>query len=426
MKNILWAGRFKKPPAKKFMDFTASDDFRLWREDICGNRIQAKVLHSAGILSQSELKKILSALSLISRELERKGTVFLKKYEDIHSAIEGMLVEKTGKCGEKIHTGRSRNDQVSLDLRLFVAEKASDMSRLTKVLSEIIKKMGKKYDKNLMPAYTHMQHAVPVSVEKYITAYCEMLIRDSSAFIECAEIAGHMPLGSGAVGGTTVKIDRKKYLKFSGMKKLTSNSVDAVSDRDFLINFVFCCAAAMTHLSRLSEDMVIWASSEFGFLILPDSFSSGSSMMPQKKNPDAFELIRGKSARCISALTGILTVFKGLPLSYNRDMQEDKHYLFTAYDTLKASLELLIEMLPECRLNTSNMKKQVSDGFIIATEIAESLVNAGIPFRSAHRITGKMVRYALESGKTLYDLTAEEKKKIAPEIHWEKINFPGN
>ncbi len=411
----LWGGRFKEDTEKIVEDFTESISFdsRLYKEDIEGSIAHCKMLAKQKIISKEEAKKIIKGLEEIKREIESKGFVFKREYEDIHMAIESRLREKIGDIAGKLHTGRSRNDQVALDLRIYLKKKSQSLYIQIEELQRAFLKKAKEYLEQVAPAYTHLQRAQPVLLSHYFLAYIEMLERDKERIIDCYKRIDRMPLGSSALAGTTYPLDRAFVAKELGFSEITRNSIDAVSDRDFAIEFVGVLAILMMHLSRFAEDMIIWNTTEFRYVNLPDGFCTGSSIMPQKKNPDVLEIIRGKTGRVYGSLISLLTMMKGLPLSYNRDMQEDKEQIFDALDTLESSLKVLAPLVSKIIFNKERLNQEAGKGFILATEIADYLAKKGLPFRDAHEIAGKIVAYCDENNKELKDLKLEEFLKFS-------------
>ncbi len=405
-----WAGRFRMNTAKVVEEFTSSISFdkRLWRYDIEGSIAHASMLGKQGIIKKAEAALIKKGLADIKAEIETGRFVFRQDLEDIHMNIEAALIQRVGPVGGKLHTARSRNDQVSLDLRLYLRDEIRAIMSLIKSLQSSTVKAAEKNIDIIMPGYTHLQRAQPILLSHHLLCYWEMLNRDSERFNECLKRVDVMPLGSGALAGTPFPIDRDYVARLLRFSSVSDNSVDSVSDRDFVIEFISACSILMMHMSRLSEEIILWATSEFGFIELPDDFSTGSSIMPQKKNPDVAELVRGKTGRVFGHLFGTLTMMKGLPLSYNRDLQEDKEAVFDSVDTVKACLGVFNAMLPGIRFNPVSMQKAAEGGFITATDLADYLCSKGIPFRNAHEITGRVVRYCIDKGKSLEGLTLKE------------------
>lgn len=410
----LWGGRFNQPTDKLVEEFTASIKFdkRLYRYDIEGSIAHCKMLARQGIISPEEEKKIVAGLEDILGDIAAGNFAWTFDLEDIHMAVEKALITRVGKAGEKLHTGRSRNDQVSLDMRLFLRDEVEEILDLTSVLKSSILGVAKNEIDTILPGYTHLQKAQPILLSYYLLAYWEMLDRDEIRLKECYNRINIMPLGSAALAGTGLPIDREYVAELLKFPKITENSMDAVSDRDFVAEFVFDASLLMMHMSRFCEDLVIWSSSEFDFVEMSDSFTTGSSIMPQKKNPDVAELIRGKTGRIYGNLVSLLTVMKGLPMSYNRDMQEDKEPLFDTVDTVKGCLYILSEMIRNLKFNRERMLEAAAGGFSMATDVADYLVVKGVPFRESHGIVGRIVGYCLEKDKELSAMTIEEFRKF--------------
>ncbi len=426
-----WGGRFKKRTHKLAEEYTSSIhiDKRLYREDIEGSIAHAKMLGKQGIISKQESQKIVKALEEIRGEIERGKFPFREELEDIHLNIEKRLIEKIGDVGGKLHTARSRNDQIALDEHLYLRREIGEILSLIKVVEEYLLNLAEKYIDAVMPAYTHLQRAQPVLLSHHLLAYFEMLRRDRERYIDCLKRVNVMPLGAGAVAGTSFSIDRQYVAELLHFPQISRNSVDTVSDRDFVIEFISTSAILIMHLSRLSEEYVIWSSKEFDFVDLGDEFTTGSSIMPQKRNPDVSELIRGKTGRIYGNLMAILTIMKGLPLSYNRDMQEDKEPMFDTADTIKSSLHVLSEMIKNAKFKPENMRKALSHGFITATDLADYLARKGMPFRQAHEVTGKVVIYAEEKERELTQLSISELRMFSglfEEDIFDQINIEGS
>ena len=411
-----WAGRFRKGLHPLVERFTASIEFdkRLFKEDIKGSIAQARMLEKAGILTKKERVELERALKEIEKEIETGSLQFGTDTEDIHMAIERRLIEKIGPLGGKLHTGRSRNDQIALDLKLYVKRETLEILHLIRKLQRSLYGVAKDNIDVIMPGYTHLQRAQAVPLAHHLLAYYEMLKRDSQRLKDCLKRVDIMPLGSGALAGTGFDVDRAHGAELLGFSAVTENSMDAVSDRDFVVEFISHCAVVMMHLSRLCEEIVLWTSKEFGFVELDDSFATGSSLMPQKKNPDVAELIRGKTGRVYGNLVAILTVMKALPLTYNRDMQEDKEPLFDTVDTVKGSLSVLAPMLETMKINRETIREATCGGFLTATDVADYLVLKGVPFREAHHIAGSIVASCIEKGKELTELTLQEWRSFSP------------
>lgn len=405
-----WGGRFREQTDKEVESFTASIRFdkRLFRYDIEGSIAHGMMLAKQGIISKMEGKTIVAALRDIRRDMEQDNFIFQEYDEDIHMAIERALITKIGDLGGKLHTARSRNDQVALDMRLYLREEITEILKILVELKSFFLKLAKREISTIMPGYTHMQKAQPVLLSHYLLAYWEMFDRDESRLRDCYKRVNVMPLGSAALGGTGLPIDREYVARLLKFSALSQNSMDAVSDRDFTIEFACCSAIIMMHLSRFCEDFIIWSTEEFGFVEISDAFTTGSSIMPQKKNPDVAELIRGKTGSVYGNLTALLTLMKGLPMTYNRDLQEDKVPCFDIVDTVKACLKILNAMIRHIVFNRKKMLKDASGGFSTATDLAEYLARKGVPFREAHGIVGRLVVYCLGKKKMFPDLTMEE------------------
>lgn len=423
MTKKIWGGRFRKETDSLANRFNASISFdrRLYPQDIEGSIAHCRMLAKQGIITDDEKVRILEAFSKIMRDLDRGEIPFDEDYEDIHSLVEKNLVEKIGPLGEKLHTGRSRNDQVALDVRLYVRNVIERIIALTKETQLALVDLAEKNIDLVMPGYTHLQRAQPVLVAHHLLAYYEMLKRDSERFKESLGRVNILPLGSAALAGSTFDLDRQMVAEELGFEGVSENSMDAVSDRDFILDFLYAASVLMMHLSRLSEELVLWSSQEFGFITISDAFCTGSSIMPQKKNPDMPELIRGKTGRVYGHLMSLLTTMKGLPLAYNKDMQEDKEALFDTADTIEICLEVLSRLLGGVTFNGDRLKAAVEKGFLAATDLADYLARKGFTFREAHEIVGKMVLFAADQGKELHDLTLDElrsfTKKINKDVH---------
>ena len=362
------------------------------------------MLAKVGLLKSNALRLIVAGLERIENEIASGRFTFDIADEDIHLAIERRLIALVGEPGRKLHTGRSRNDQIALDMRLYLRDEIASVIALIAELRDTLVRLAKRHIDTIMPGYTHLQRAQPVTLAHHLLAYVEMLARDRERFEQCATRVDVMPLGAGALAGSTLPLDRRMVARALGFTAIAANSMDAVSDRDFVVDFLSATALTQVHLSRMCEEIIIWTSAEFGFAALPDEFSTGSSMMPQKKNPDLLELIRGKTGRVIGDLVAMLTVLKGLPLAYNSDLQEDKERVFDALDSLKPALDLVAKLLPMLRFDTKRMR-DAAGGFALATDLAEYLVAKGVAFRKAHEIVGAIVRETAEAGKTLEDLS---------------------
>ncbi|MCU0561274.1 MAG: argininosuccinate lyase [Desulfobacterales bacterium] len=418
MADKLWDGRFSSGTAEVVERFTASIDVdrRLYRYDIEGSIAHSRMLAKTGILAAAEAEAIVAGLEQVRAEIESGGFVFDPRLEDIHMHIESRLTEIVGPAARKVHTGRSRNDQVALDLRLYLRD-ALEQTRLRLIaLERVLIALARAHIDVILPGYTHLQRAQPVLLAHHFMAYVEMFARDRERFADCRRRTEVMPLGSAALAGTTFPIDRAYAAGLLGFPEVSANSLDAVSDRDFVIEFLAAAGLCMMHLSRLSEELVLWSSAEFGFIELPDSFATGSSIMPQKKNPDVAELVRGKTGRVYGHLMGQLTLMKGLPLSYNRDLQEDKAALFDAVDTLCACLEVTAHMLPGIEVRRERMAAAAEQGYLNATDLADYLVRQGLAFREAHHVVGRAVREALAAGRELHELALAELQAHSPLI----------
>ena len=411
-----WAGRFREPLAKSAEEFSSSIhfDFRLFKQDIVQNIAYARSLFKARVLSGLECKKIIKALEEILKEF-KAGKIKLKpELEDVHMNIETILIDKVGDMGKKLHSGRSRNDQVATDMRMYLKYETTEIIGLIKKLQTTIVNLAEENLKVIVPGYTHMQRAQPILFAHHLMAYYEMLERDRYRFIFAGQEADVMPLGSGALAGTNFDIDREGLAKELGFSQISRNSMDAVSDRDFVLECEAAASICMMHLSRLAEEIVLWSSAEFGFIELDDAYTTGSSIMPQKKNPDVAELARGKTGRVYGHLMALLTTMKGLPLAYNRDMQEDKEGFFDTVDTLQSTLGVFAGMVKTLKVNPENTRKAAERGYILATDLADYLVKNGETFRTAHEIVGKLVNYAAGKGKTFAELNINEYKKFSP------------
>ena len=410
-----WQGRFQKRTHEIAEKFSSSVDIdkRFYREDIEGSIAHVKMLGKTGIISPKESAKIVKGLKQIQKEIEDGKFSFRHEFEDIHLNIEKRLIKKIGDVGGKLHTARSRNDQVVLDERLYLRREIDDIVLLINELSRVLISLAESNRNAVIPLYTHLQRAQPVLLSHYLLAYFEMFKRMRARYLDCRKRVNVMPLGSGAGAGTSFPIDRHYVAELLGFSEVTKNSIDSVSDRDFIIEFISTSASLMMQLSRLSEELVLWSTKEFEFVDLGDEFTTGSSIMPQKRNPDMAELIRGKAGRVYGNLISLLTVMKGLPLSYNRDMQEDKEPMFDTVVTVKSCLEVMTGMMIKIEFNPENMERALKEGFITATDIADYLARKGMPFRKAHEITGKIVSYGGGEGKELIELKTSELKKFS-------------
>jgi argininosuccinate lyase len=408
-----WSGRFQKPTAPNVEKFTSSIhyDQRLYPYDIEGSIAHATMLAGQSIISKNEAAKIVSALNNILKDIEKGKFIFNPADEDIHMAIEKELIKRIGETGGKLHSARSRNDQIVLDVRLFLRTEIKGILALVNNLQAQLVKLAKSEIKTIMPGYTHMQKAQPILLSHYFLAFGEMFARDAQRLNDCKNRLNVLPLGAAALAGTSLPIDRQMTAKILNFPAVSKNSMDTVADRDFIAEFIFASSLVMMHLSRFCEDLVLWSSDEFGFVEISDAYTTGSSIMPQKKNPDVAELIRGKTARVYGDLFAIMTILKGLPMAYNRDLQEDKEPLFDAVDTVKNCLAIFTEMIKHTKFNAARMYVAAKGGFSAATDVAEYLVGKGIPFRRAHEIVGKIVAYCLKNKKELENLTLKEYQK---------------
>ena len=411
----LWKGRFSKEATSFVNEWAASIDFDqiLYKEDIEGSLAHAGMLAKQGIISEDDANLIISGLHEILDDIEAGKVEFDVDTEDIHMNIEALLTEKIGDAGKRLHTGRSRNDQVATDIRLYQKEQILETVMLLKELRTELVKLAKEHQDTVMPGYTHLQRAQPVTLAFHLMAYYQMFKRDSERFWDCYKRTDILPLGSGAMSGTTYDTDRefmKEELDFSG---ITANAMDSVSDRDFVLEYISNASIAMMHLSRFCEELIMWSSTEFSFIEMDDSFSTGSSIMPQKKNPDMAELIRGKTGRVYGNLITLLTIMKGLPLAYNKDMQEDKPPLFDTVDTLTSCLNVFRDMIATMSVNAKRTEQAAKSGFMNATDAADYLVKKGVPFRDSHEIIGKLVIYCIENNEAIDDLSLDELKNFS-------------
>ncbi len=418
MVQKIWGGRFQKDMDEIVERFNASIrfDYRLYAQDIEGSMAHCRMLAKQKIISHEEASRIVDALAEIKREMERDESSFEEGHEDIHTLVEKALVEKIGTLGEKLHTGRSRNDQVSLDVRMYVRKATGRVLDLIKEMQESLINLAEKNMGLMLPGYTHLQRAQPVLLAHHLLAYFEMTKRDRQRFRENLKRVNILPLGSAALAGSTFNLDREMVAKELGFDAISDNSMDAVSDRDFVLEFLFSSSVLMMHLSRLSEELVIWSSQEFGFIDLPDAFCTGSSIMPQKKNPDLLELIRGKTGRVYGHLMAFLTTMKGLPLTYNKDMQEDKEALFDTFDTIEDCLVVITRLIKEISFNGETMKRATEEGYLVATDLADYLVMKDVTFRQAHETVGKIILFAINQKKELHQLTLKEMKSFSRQI----------
>jgi argininosuccinate lyase len=412
----MWKGRFKEQTAALLQSFSESIsfDWRLWRHDIEGSIAHSAALEKAGLISKRERAQIIAGLREIGEEMAAGKFKFKTELEDIHMNIEAELTKRIGAAGAKLHTARSRNDQVALDIRLYLRDECDAISGLLRDLQRSLVGLAERHRDIIIPGYTHLQRAQPVYFAHHLLAYVEMLDRDLGRVADCRKRINVMPLGSGAIAGSTIVLDRKLVAKLLGFPAVTQNSMDAVSDRDFAVELLAALALVATHLSRLSEDVILWASSEFKFITISDAYTTGSSLMPQKKNPDVAELTRGKTGRVIGNLVSLLTTLKGLPMTYNRDMQEDKEPVFDSVDTVKATLAVFAGMLDGTKANAAACDAAVADPMLLATDVADYLVNRGVPFRSAHEVVGKAVALCTQRGCDLPQLTLADWRALSP------------
>lgn len=414
----LWKGRFTKASTSSSDEFNASITFdkRLYKEDIAGSIAHAKMLSRQGILSSEEESQIVSALLLIEQDIDEGKVEFTIEGEDIHMNIETLLTNRIGATGKKLHTARSRNDQVAVDFKLHIKKEILEIDHLLDALLGTLKELAEKHTETAMPGYTHLQRAQPVTFAFHLLAYYQMFLRDKDRFADCYKRTDYLPLGSGALAGTSYVTDREFLAEELGFAYIAPNAMDAVSDRDFAIEFISCCSVCMMHLSRFCEELIQWSSKEFGFVEIDDAYATGSSIMPQKKNPDMAELIRGKTGRVYGDLITLLTIMKGLPLAYNKDMQEDKLPAFDAGDTLKDSLNIFREMIATMKVEEENMAKAAKFGYMNATDAADYLVGKGIPFRDCHEIIGSLVLHCIEKGCAIEDLSLSELREFSPKF----------
>jgi argininosuccinate lyase len=417
-KDKLWGGRFTEPTDAFVEAFTASVGFdrRLYRHDIAASIAHAEMLARVGVLTDKERDAIVKGLKEIEAEIEAGNFAWSTELEDVHMNIESRLTARIGEAGKKLHTGRSRNDQVATDVRLYLRDGIDLLLAAVRRLQEAILQVAEREAATVMPGFTHLQVAQPVTFGHHLLAWFEMLARDAERLSDCRRRVNTMPLGAAALAGTSYPIDRAFTAKQLGFERIAENSLDAVSDRDFAIEFAACAATIMMHLSRMSEELVLWSSPMFGFVELSDAFCTGSSIMPQKKNPDVPELVRGKTGRVYGALTSLLTLMKAQPLAYNKDNQEDKEPLFDALDTVLGSLRAFADMIPAMGVKREAMERAARQGFATATDLADYLVRKGVAFRDAHEIVGRAVRLAIDSGRDLAELDLEELRELSAKI----------
>lgn len=425
MSKKLWQGRFSVKTAEAVEAFTSSIqvDRRLYAYDIQGSVAHCQTLAKASIITEAEAAEIIAGLKTIKQEIEAGRFHFDDSLEDIHMHIESRLMEIAGPVGRKLHTARSRNDQVALDVRLYLRTATADIVGRLLGLQQVLVDLAHEHIGVILPGYTHLQRAQPILLSHHLMAYYEMFARDAARLEDCLGRINVMPLGSAALAGTTYPIDRSYTAQLLGFEQISANSVDAVSDRDFIMEFMAAAGICMIHFSRLSEELILWSSSEFSFIELPDAFATGSSIMPQKKNPDVPELVRGKTGGVIGNLMALLIMMKSLPLSYNRDMQEDKAPLFDTVDTLAACIGIYCDMLPEITFKESVMGQAASNGFLDATDMADYLVARGLAFREAHHLVGQAVSFALDHQKELYELTLEQMQSFSDLIREDIFSF---
>lgn len=411
----LWGGRFSKATDTLVDDFNSSIRFdaRMYAQDIEGSMAHAEMLGRQGIIPKADAELIVKTLGEIKNDIEDGKVEFEIDAEDIHMNRETILISRIGDVGKRLHTGRSRNDQVALDVRMYLRHEVDELLPLLEDLKKSILTIAEQNLDTIMPGYTHMQKAQPITLAHHLMAYYEMLRRDCDRLSDCRRRINVMPLGSGALAGTTYPLDREFVAEKLGFYSVTMNSLDGVSDRDFVCELAFDLSMIMTHLSRLSEEIILWSSHEFSFIELDDAYSTGSSIMPQKKNPDVAELVRGKTGRVYGSLMGLLTMMKGLPLAYNKDMQEDKEQIFDAIDTVKMCLPVFSKMLLTMKVKRENMLRGAKGGFTNATDVADYLVKHGLPFRDAHAVVGRMVAYCIENNKVIDDLSMSEFKEFS-------------
>ena len=412
----LWGGRFTKETDQLVYNFNASISFdqKFYKQDIRGSIAHVTMLASVGVLTEEERDQIIDGLNSILNDIESGAVEITSEYEDIHSFVEANLIDRIGDVGKKLHTGRSRNDQVALDMKLYTRDEVVEIKGLVKELMETLHRIMKEHIDTFMPGFTHLQKAQPVTLAHHVGAYMEMFKRDYSRLNDIFDRMNYCPLGAGALAGTTYPLDREQTASLLDFYGPTLNSMDSVSDRDYVIELLSALSTIMMHLSRFSEEIIIWNSNEYKFVSIDDGFSTGSSIMPQKKNPDIAELVRGKTGRVYGALTSILTTMKGIPLAYNKDMQEDKELTFDAIDTVKGCISLFNGMMKTMTFNKPQMEVSAKHGFTNATDAADYLVNHGVPFRDAHGIVGQLVLLCIDKQIPLDDLSLEEYKKISP------------
>ncbi len=418
MANKPWNGRFAKKTNQLVEKFTSSIDFdkRLYAYDIDGSIAHCTMLAKQSIISEDEAHLIIEGLNKIKRDIENGTFEYDDSLEDIHMHIEAELFKKIGKTAYKLHTARSRNDQIATDVRMYLRETTIDIIKKLIEFRKVLVELAKDHTETIMPGYTHTQRAQPILLAHHIMAYYEMFLRDTRRFEDVLKRINVTPLGSAALAGTTYLIDREYTAQLLNFPKISTNSIDAVSDRDFIIEFLADASICMLHLSRISEELILWSTSEFDFIEIPDAFATGSSILPQKKNPDVPELVRGKTGRVFGDLFSVMTMMKSLPLSYNRDMQEDKEPVFDTADTLSSCLHIYCNMIPNLKIKKDVMRKAALNGFLNATDLADYLTAKGIPFRSAHKCAGKAVSYAIKKNKEIHELTVDDLKTFSSKI----------
>lgn len=427
MTKKLWGGRFAKEESAKAQQFNASIQFdqKLYRQDITGSIAHSRMLARQGIIPQSEADLIKEALTDILADIENGNFQFTIEQEDIHMNIESVLTQRIGAAGKRLHTARSRNDQVAADFRLYLKDEIQEISGLLLTLARTLCDLAEQHQDTVMPGYTHLQRAQPVTLAFHLMAYVQMFQRDQERLADCLKRTDSLPLGSGALAGTTYPTDREFLAQELGFSRICENAMDAVSDRDFALEFLSCASILMMHLSRFCEELILWSSTEFGFLEMDDAYSTGSSIMPQKKNPDMAELIRGKTGKVYGSLMTLLTIMKGLPLAYNKDMQEDKPPVFDTVETLKDSLSIFTDMIATSKFRCEVMEQAAKKGFMNATDAADYLVSKGLPFRDCHEIIGKLVLYCVNHQTAIEDLPLSKLKEFSPlfeEDVYEKID----
>lgn len=428
MTKKLWGGRFAKEESAKAQQFNASIQFdqKLYRQDITGSIAHSRMLARQGIIPQSEADLIKEALTDILADIENGNFQFTIEQEDIHMNIESVLTQRIGAAGKRLHTARSRNDQVAVDFRLYLKEEIQEIAGLLLTLARTLCDLAEQHQDTVMPGYTHLQRAQPVTLAFHLMAYVQMFRRDQERLADCLKRTDSLPLGSGALAGTTYPTDREFLAQELGFSRICENAMDAVSDRDFALEFLSCASILMMHLSRFCEELILWSTTEFGFLEMDDAYSTGSSIMPQKKNPDMAELIRGKTGKVYGSLMTLLTIMKGLPLAYNKDMQEDKPPVFDTVETLKDSLSIFTDMIATSKFRCEVMEQAAKKGFMNATDAADYLVSKGLPFRDCHEIIGKLVLYCVNHQAAIEDLPLSKLKEFSPlfeeDVH-EKIDI---